>query len=1197
MWRGVLVALGIGVAGATATATELPGGFQETVLVSGLGSPTVMDWAPDGDLWIGTRWREVWILRAGQLILAAELDGSNAGERGIAGLAVDPDYAANSHIWIYYTTPEPARNRLSRFTNVDDTLVDETVFYESPTLVSPIHNGGCVVFASDGTLFVTTGDDAQGSLTAQDRHDLRGKVLRLNRDGTPAAGNPYLDGIDGHPLVWAYGLRNPFRCSVEPETDNFFVGDVGGGAWEEINLGVAGGNFGWAMVEGPAPGGLPGVVYPIHSYAHDEPGGWAVIGGVRAGHDDLAPGYEGDYFFADYGRHTIYRMKLDASNLPLSVEEWGIDAGLPVHLKFGPDGALYYAGLQTGHIRKIQYVGGSNQQPIAAGKAVPDNGAAALQVTLDATASYDPEDDDLTFHWDLGDGGEAGGETVAHTYPAGVYFPVLTVEDAGGATSKTPPIRVVSGNTRPAASLSGPPPSTKYDAGETIAFAGSGTDPEEGAIPCGQFTWTVTFHHDDHTHPFLGPIQGICSGEFVTADVGETSPDTHYSVRLDVQDTGAPLGSDAVLTGGRTVTIQPNLSLFKLRTAPRPDLWLTLDTQPVQAPEDITGVVGFKRLIGAADPQLAADGHTYRWLGWSDGGGLVHEIATPPVTTTYLATFGCDVLEEVVNLQAQWLDPGTVQLTWDAVADPCLAAAPERYRIYAGAVELPSDVPCNGFPDDPAYTAVGTAAAAGFVHRAGPGESFFRVVAIGSDGQDGPIDCRDTDLDGVVDPGDNCPGEGNRSQGDGDRDGVGDACDNCAGAANPGQADLDQDGAGDACDACPLDPDNDADGDGVCGNLDNCPALWNADQADGDGDHDGDLCDNCPGSGNPGQGDADGDGVGNPCDPCTDGDGDGFGDPGLSGNLCAVDNCPDQSNPDQSDNDGDGTGNACDPCTDADADGIGDPGLPASSCGSDNCPGTINPDQTDTDQDTVGDSCDACPLDPLNDIDGDRVCGDLDNCPDTGNPSQQDSDVDMLGDVCDDCPLDPLNDLDGDAHCADADNCPATPNADQANGDTDGLGDVCDNCPEIPNPSQADADGDDIGNACDNCPLADNPAQSDMDQDGQGDYCDMDDGVIYVVLRTPTQPTWNKETGYTSWNLYKGDLQVLRDTGAYTQDPGAVALAEQWCDLAANTVVDDAAQPSASLCFYLVTGVAAGVEGDLGYDSQGVPRPNFNPCP
>jgi hypothetical protein len=144
--------------------------------------------------------------------------------------------------------------------------------------------------------------------------------------------------------------------------------------------------------------------------------------------------------------------------------------------------------------------------------------------------------------------------------------------------------------------------------------------------------------------------------------------------------------------------------------------------------------------------------------------------------------------------------------------------------------------------------------------------------------------------------------------------------------------------------------------------------------------------------------------------------------------------------------------------------------------------------------------------------------------------------------------------------------------------------------------SGVDGDADTIHDACDNCPFVANTTQSDFDHDGQGDACDVNDGLIYEWRPNTTSISWQAEQGLNWWNVYTGDLAVLRSTGIYTQAPGSNPLASRQCGVFA-TVADDFAIPAAGKAsFSLVTGVTGGVEGSLGSSTSGV-RPNANPCP
>jgi subtilisin family serine protease len=259
----------------------------------------------------------------------------------------------------------------------------------------------------------------------------------------------------------------------------------------------------------------------------------------------------------------------------------------------------------------------------------------------------------------------------------------------------------------------------------------------------------------------------------------------------------------------------------------------------------------------------------------------------------------------------------------------------------------------------------------------------------------------DRDLDGVLDPDDNCPDASNPAQEDVDGDHFGDACDLCPLVADPLQPDADGDRTGDACDGC-NDPDHD--GFGSPGPVPlTCPA------------------DNCPVRANPDQIDSDADGIGDVCDPCEDADGDGAAERDTTTRTCPLDNCPGLPNPGQQDADGDGYGDACDICPD-DA----PPDLDGDRICRDNCPAISNPGQEDADGDGLGDVCDSCPAaaDPLQeDADGDGIGDACDLCPSVADAGQPDEDGDRKGDGCD--------------------NCPETPNPGQEDANADGDGDAC----------------------------------------------------------------------------------------------------------------------------------------------------------
>jgi len=142
-----------------------------------------------------------------------------------------------------------------------------------------------------------------------------------------------------------------------------------------------------------------------------------------------------------------------------------------------------------------------------------------------------------------------------------------------------------------------------------------------------------------------------------------------------------------------------------------------------------------------------------------------------------------------------------------------------------------------------------------------------------------------------------------------------------------------------------------------------------------------------------------------------------------------------------------------------------------------------------------------------------------------------------------------------------------------------------------------DTDHDLHANLCDNCPQVANPWQGDDDHDGQGDVCDVDDGVIFLRFADPDVIEWDAETGFEGWNLYRGDIGILLGGGPYTQQPGSVPLALRFCELDQTSSAQAVTPASGAAAFYLATGLAGGIESELGEDTSGSPRPNANPCP
>jgi hypothetical protein len=219
----------------------------------------------------------------------------------------------------------------------------------------------------------------------------------------------------------------------------------------------------------------------------------------------------------------------------------------------------------------------------------------------------------------------------------------------------------VTGNSPPTGSITQPTAGTIYAAGNTIGYAGLGTDSEDGNLPPSAFTWRVDFHHDDHFHPFVWPTSGSQTGSFVIPTSGETSPNVWYRVHLTVQDS-------AGLTHSSFRDILPWVSTVSLATVPS-GLQIKLDGQPLTTPQSFVGVAGVTRNLDAVSPQNI-NGTTWTFVSWSDGGAAAHNIATPATVTTYTATY--TAASSGASAQITSPPPGstltssTVTFTWNA---------------------------------------------------------------------------------------------------------------------------------------------------------------------------------------------------------------------------------------------------------------------------------------------------------------------------------------------------------------------------------------------------------------------------------------------------------------------------------------------------------------------------------------------------
>jgi len=637
--------------GAVALAATVPSGFVDSIFVGVPSDATAMKFSPDGRLFVCQQSGKLRVVQDGQLLetpfVSIPVDGSD--ERGLLGVAFDPDFETNNFVYVYYTAASPTvHNRVSRFTANDNVAVpgSEVVLLELNPLSATYHNGGALHFGNDGKLYIAVGDNGNGN-NSQSLGNLFGKVLRINRDGSIPADNPFFGTAAGVNLsIWARGLRNPFTTAIQRSTGRLFINDVGETSWEEINEGAPGANYGWPLAEGPSAD--PDFTDPFHFYGHNE--GCAITGGAFYEPPVLAfpTGYHGDYFYADYCGGWIRRID------PVTDTDAAFAGGIgfPVDLKVGPDGALYYLARGDGVVGRISY---SAADPPAITLPPADRTVAvgtSATFTVSATGAAP-----LTYRWrrngNLITGATGTSYTLANAQlgDSGALFDVIVSNDFGSATSDTA-LLTVTQNTAPAAAITQPVVGTTYAGGSVINYAGTGNDAEDGVLPASAFTWWVDFHHADptpHTHPRMAELSGSKSGSFTIPTLEETSPNVFYRFHLRVTDSGG-------LTHSVSRDIQPRKSTVTLATNPAA-LQLRLDGQPVTAPHTFVGVEGITRNLEAVSPQ----GTSWVFSSWSDGGARVHDISTPTADTTYTAQFvgQAAVSIDIANMSMLEGDAGT----------------------------------------------------------------------------------------------------------------------------------------------------------------------------------------------------------------------------------------------------------------------------------------------------------------------------------------------------------------------------------------------------------------------------------------------------------------------------------------------------------------------------------------------------------
>lgn len=660
---------------------SLPPGFSKVTVATGLWDATGFAYTPDGRVIIIEKRGRVAVAHPGvsqATKTLVDLTGHVAvdGDRGLLGVAVDPQFETNGFVYLLYTYDDgsalhaPKTSRLVRIeVSPDDTVANpmdpETVLLGSIGMApcpqpdnavdcipsnSDSHSIGTVRAAADGTLWVGSGDgqnyntaDPQ-ALRTFDETSMSGKILHIDRNGHGLSGHPFCPGEADLTKVctklFAKGFRNPFRFQLRDGT-NPVVGDVGWNTTEEVDLTQSGHSYGWPCWEGPNM--TPGYkdfadcaphytspapdTGPAYSYPHPMNGGGAVVVGPQVTSTRYPEGWRNAWFVGDYvqGWLRAYDISGDAITNVRDFAPTGFDG---VDLEVTPEGDLAYLRFTDGSFNsaRLERIVYGNAPPPAVAHATPASGASPLPVAFSADESHDPDGDAVIYAWDFGDGATATGRTANHTYTtAGAYTATLTVTDARGLASEDS-VQVLVDRHPPVATIVAPKDGSLFRHGVPVHLKATATDADDGDLPDSAFAWHILLHHNTHVHvgpDLVGPDQTFTSP-------GDHDADSFYAITLRVTD------SDGV-SDSKTVDIHPETVPLTLASSPAGVALSYSGTEHV-APVTLTTAIGYHTSV-SAPAQITRGGETWTFAGWSDGGARVHDITVPATASTLTAAF------------------------------------------------------------------------------------------------------------------------------------------------------------------------------------------------------------------------------------------------------------------------------------------------------------------------------------------------------------------------------------------------------------------------------------------------------------------------------------------------------------------------------------------------------------------------------
>jgi glucose/arabinose dehydrogenase len=332
-------------------------------LAGGLNHPWGMAFLPDGRLLVTERNSGELHVLSPDGTLSAPVEGTPnvfaQGQGGLLDVALDPDFATNSYVYLSYAEPGPegsAAAALGRGRWTDDRIEGfERIFLQEPWITGQNHFGNRIVFDGEGHLFLTLGERFQFD-PAQDLGNHLGKVIRINHDGSIPADNPFVGDANAQDEIWSYGHRNVQAAALHPETGQLWLAEMGPLGGDELNQPEAGKNYGWPVVswginydgsEIPDPPTRPDFADAAKHWSPViSPSGMVIYTG------DVFPAWSGNVFIGSLSGHQLVRLEMTDGAV---TGEERIPLGTRIRdVEQGPDGALYVlTDADDGHVWRI----------------------------------------------------------------------------------------------------------------------------------------------------------------------------------------------------------------------------------------------------------------------------------------------------------------------------------------------------------------------------------------------------------------------------------------------------------------------------------------------------------------------------------------------------------------------------------------------------------------------------------------------------------------------------------------------------------------------------------------------------------------------------------------------------------------------------------------------------------------------------